>query len=321
MGRRSGILFGAALLVLTTVFVAISLTEVRSRLIHLVADEPMRLGLALVLMTSAVVWYSVSWSLVLGLIRSERLFNLKLIRFCLTTWPARYIPGTVPYHAARVLLASRLGVSKRAVGTSILYELVLGVSSATLIGFACVLFASGGSQVGDAYVLVVLPLAALPLLLQPGILLPVVNRMLLLLRREGFAREDVLDRRQTAVALISYCLVHLFNGLAFWVLITAVTDSPVGPVLALGVFSLASAAGVAVLFVPSGIGVREVVLVGLLSSQLSTTDALLVAGSARAVTVLADLTPLALIMLSGGVRRVLQFRRASEATLGASHTG
>jgi uncharacterized membrane protein YbhN (UPF0104 family) len=52
---------------------------------------------------------------------------------------------------------------------------------------------------------------------------------------------------------------------------------------------------VAVLFVPGGIGVREGVTALLLSSAVSPEQALLAAGAARALSLIADILPLALI--------------------------
>ena len=86
----------------------------------------------------------------------------------------------------------------------------------------------------------------------------------------------------------------------------------------MGVYSLAAAIGVAVIFVPSGIGVREGVIVALMSSVISPEEALLAAGATRAIATLADLVPLALLGVQQLASRTLRYLHSRPAASGPS---
>jgi uncharacterized membrane protein YbhN (UPF0104 family) len=82
----------------------------------------------------------------------------------------------------------------------------------------------------------------------------------------------------------------LSYGLSVWVLAVGVGATPLEALpLCLGGVALAMTLGVLVVIVPSGIGVREAIIVGALSPVLSSSDALAVALVARLVFTVADL--------------------------------
>lgn len=260
-------------------------------LLEQAAIRPELLLGAVFLMALAVLWYAFSWVLVLSQFQDNASFRWPLMRFFLLTWPVRYIPGTLPYYGVRVLMAERFGVTRRVVGASMIYELVLSVGSAAAMGVAGSTVGMGVTEsLGGFYALTMVPLLALPLLLQPKFLVPLTNRALALARRPVLL-DALLSGRQATISFLSYCLVHVFNGVAFFLVLSSLNAS-VSPITAVAVYSLAAAAGVLVIFVPSGIGVREAVVVALLGSTVSPETAVVAAGLTRAISVVADLVPL-----------------------------
>ena len=82
----------------------------------------------------------------------------------------------------------------------------------------------------------------------------------------------------------------VLNGLAFALLLDAFTELSLREmVIAAAAFNLAGAAGVAAVPVPSGIGVREAVLIGLLQSVVPLEVATAAAVVARAGGIALDL--------------------------------
>ena len=306
MKRPVLLLGGACLIVATAFFVVLNISGAVELLTAQVARRPELLLPCLALMCAAVVWYGLSWLLILRQLGVKGPGSSSLLRFFLLTWPARYIPGTVPYHATRVLMAERIGATRNTVLASIAYELILSVGSAAAIGLVGVTIGLGiGDSMGSLYVVGLLPLLMLPLFLHPAIFFSVTNRLLALARRQRFQAGQVLTARQIMVAFASYCVVHVLNGVAFYYCIVGLTGTSVSLLVAVGTFSLAAAIGVAAIFLPSGIGVREAAIVAVLSTSLSTEDALLVAATARAVSVVGDLLPFAGISLFSLLGKVL----------------
>jgi uncharacterized membrane protein YbhN (UPF0104 family) len=255
---------------------------------------PLVLATALVIL--AIVGWALCWSLILT--RIDRSVSLsRCVRTFAYTWLVRYLPGTVPYHVARVLAADSLGTSKVKVGASIAYETVLLLASGALIGCIGVLLGNGAEGSWLIYLAVVGSVAALPLVLRPQVLAPITNVMLRLARRSPIDAGSLLATRQAAAIFTLYTLVHVINGLAFVLVLNALNSGPVNPAFAVGVYTLAGVIGALVIFVPSGLGVREAVIVGLMSSAISPEEALLAAGAVRAVSIAADLLLLSVLGL------------------------
>jgi uncharacterized membrane protein YbhN (UPF0104 family) len=262
------------------------------------------------LIVLAIIGWGLCWAQVLQGLGGGRGVSNSL-RVFIYTWLGRYVPGTLPYHAARVLSAETLGVTRTKVAASIAYETVLLLGSGALVGAAGVLIGVGADESSLVYLLAALPLLSLPLLLRPTFLVPLANRILTLARREPIGREEILSSRQLLAAFAFYAAVHLINGLSFLLVIETTQEVSVNPALAIGAYSLAGVIGTAVIFVPSGIGVREAVLVALLSSTVAPEAALLAAGTARAISVLADLVPLAALGIIELARRILLRHRTA----------
>ena len=288
MMRLRYLLLAAGILI-AALFVARGASAGAARIDSLSSSELGLMALALGLGVGAVAGLGLAWIALLRFLKVPGL-GAAAFRLFAYTWLARYIPGTIPYHASRLMLAETVGASRGRVAASIAYETVLALSSAAAMGAIGVLLALGTDVDSSwTYLLAIVPLAALPVLLHPRLLVPAANRLLALARRAALTQEALLTHRQTSYVFVAYAVVHCLNGLAFYFVLQAVTDSAsVSLPLAVGVYGLSSAAGVAVPLVPSGLGVREAVIVGILGVSMPAETALVVAGAARAVSVAAD---------------------------------
>src|SRR5262249_32863213 len=124
--------------------------------------------------------------------------------------------------------------------------------------------------------------------LHPRVLNPLLNRLLKLAKRP--ALEQPLSGRVLASA-IAWCVVAwLFNGLQIWLLASRV-GAPLGTaaLLAVGGFAFAWSVGFLVVFAPAGVGVREVLLITLLTPAVGAGAATAVALVSRVVTTAGDL--------------------------------
>jgi glycosyltransferase 2 family protein len=251
---------------------------------------------AMLLISMAVVGWGLNWSLVLRGLGAKAGLSRSLSVF-LYTWLGRYVPGTVPYHASRILAAESLGTDKTKVGASIAYETVLMLGSGALLGCLGVLLGLGAGRGSLVYLLAAVPLASLPFALQPRVLVPLANRALRVAGRPDIGHDSFLTGRQTAASFLGYAGVHVVNGLSFVLVLMALNDGSVNPALAIGAYTLGGIAGAAAIFVPSGIGVREGVIVGLLSGVMAPEEALLAAAAARAISIVADLLPIGVVVV------------------------
>lgn len=205
----------------------------------------------------------------------------------------KYLPGSVWALAAQSELGRSVGVPRsRGLAASVI---AIGVNVVTglAIGVALVPSLAGGG-LGPTVGLVVVA-AVCASALSPPVLTRLVDLGLRIIRRPA------LDRRITwkgvIVASAWSVASWLCYGASVWMLAVAV-GAPAAETLPLclaGV-ALAMTVGFLVVVTPSGIGVREAVLVGALAPVLNRTDALAVALVARLLFTVADVLAAAVVL-------------------------
>jgi hypothetical protein len=181
---------------------------------------------------------------------------------------AKYIPGTVWQYAGRVALAQARGIPLRAVGISLPAELGANVAAAGALSA----FLLGGWGVPTAIAL--------------------LSVSVLLGRRPG---SDTVGATSAALragtaAVPPFAAAWLLIGGGFWLTADALIRVPAGDLLVyIGAFSAAWVVGLVAAYAPSGIGVREAMLVAILHGRIGSADALVIAAASRALLTLVDL--------------------------------
>ena len=273
--------------------------------ITLQRQNVLRLLLPMGLVVLGTVGAGLIWGFILTRLAGNSISLPACVRLFLYSWLGRYVPGTVPYHAARVLAAESLGTGKTKVGASIAYETVLLLGSGAFIGCLGALIGLGGQDSALLYLLAAIPLALLlPVVLQANVLVPITNRVLRLVRRPDIGPDSFLSGRQATAIFLGYALVHVVNGFAFVLVLAALDQGDINLAMAIGAYTLGGVIGAVAIFVPSGIGVREGVIVGLLSSAAPPEEALIAAATARAISIVADVLPAAVLLGLASLRHL-----------------
>jgi uncharacterized membrane protein YbhN (UPF0104 family) len=182
--------------------------------------------------------------------------------FC-ASWLGRYVPTSLPYFAGKVVMGSRLGHSRPALVASLVYENVLVLAIAAAVSCAALPLALSDASGPVWLALLGAAGAALLALLSPRVMSRAVAFGARVTRRpvpEGL----VLSRGGLASAATFAAVVVVANGLSFaFVLGSFVQLDGREVVASAAVFGLAGVAGTLALPVPSGLGVREAVIVAL----------------------------------------------------------
>jgi hypothetical protein len=118
-----------------------------------------------------------------------------------------------------------------------------------------------------------------------------------LLGSRWLERRTQLGRRQVRGAAVSYAVAYVAYGAVGVLVQVAVSGlhSPTYPLYVAGASCVAWAVGLVVVFAPSGVGVRELVYVWMLSGLYPRAELTAAAVTSRLVTVLAELTVLAVV--------------------------
>jgi uncharacterized membrane protein YbhN (UPF0104 family) len=143
-------------------------------------------------------------------------------------------------------------------------------------------------------------------LLVPSVINALLDRALRLLRRPGLDRP--LAGRDIARGVLWALAFWLVYGGHVWLLTVGLGADPLDALpVAIGGFAIAFSLGPLLVVLPAGAGVREAVLVVLLSGVLTTAEATAVALTSRAILVLTD----GLLALAAGAVHVFPRRRAT----------
>ncbi|MGL4173728.1 MAG: lysylphosphatidylglycerol synthase domain-containing protein [Actinomycetota bacterium] len=197
----------------------------------------------------------------------------------------KYVPGTVWTVLAQAEVAAKLGVPRRRTAVAGLLSVLLGAFAGLGVGLFALpaLLEAGGSSYW--VVLALVPVGVV--MLHPRVLNTGVGILLRVLRRDPLGQS--LSGRAIWVTMVSFLAGWLCLGGHIWVLAHDL-GADAGAVLVPGLFgyALAASVGMAIVFLPAGVGVREGVLVLLLTGPLDQAAALTVAVLSRFLITLCD---------------------------------
>jgi glycosyltransferase 2 family protein len=196
----------------------------------------------------------------------------------------KYLPGSVWQYAGRVTLGRSRGIPVQISLASIAVEVVASLVAAAVAAALALPLAYAFTAWAAALLLCGLVYAF------RGRIVSVGER----LAAPALARFDratvAASLRSVPVAVGGYIVTWGLYGTAFWLTANSLFGVPASDLLHyVGVFAVAWVAGYVVVFSPGGIGVREAVLVALLSGRLGEAHAIALAAASRLVLSAIDL--------------------------------
>ncbi|HYK82122.1 MAG TPA: lysylphosphatidylglycerol synthase domain-containing protein [Gemmatimonadales bacterium] len=223
---------------------------------------------------------------------SQQLSYDRALKIWLLVNLGRYIPGKVWSVAGLMVLAQRAGVDAWAAAASAVVIQALGIGTAVVVVAATTpsaesplrLVAAALAAAGTIGLLVWdRPAQVLARLVGPG------------------AAFRALPWRAAVRGGVLTLLSWVTYGVAFWLLARGLGLPPTLPVAtAAGVFALGYILGLLALFAPGGVGVRELVFIGLLTPSLGSGGAVALSVASRVLLTLTEAVgPLGLLLLTG----------------------
>jgi uncharacterized membrane protein YbhN (UPF0104 family) len=230
-------------------------------------------------------WVILGWGQSLGRPQAARIWLVSNL--------GRYLPGKVWSIAGLAVLASRAGVkSWAATGSAVAMQALAVGTGASVVAIAAPQTASP-LQLALAGVIAV---AFVWLLVSPT----GVSRVVSALRPQAEFRP--LDLRAAISAGLVTVLAWITYGVAFWLLANGVlANDALDLRSAIGVFAAGYIVGLLAIFAPGGVGVREAVLVALLTPRIGPGEALALAVASRLVLTLCEVVA-ALVVLPLSLR-------------------
>lgn len=225
------------------------------------------------------------------------------------SWMGRYIPGTVTWIAAKVYLASTWGISKSRLSVASLLEGASQVLALTFVGFILLGFDARFDAVSGPAKFGLIGLGLLVLIvLVPAVFNRLLGAAFKIIGRRPASHELRINGKAVGSAFGLYVIGGLIYGAASFFVIRSIAPEVVLSDIwfVIGAFSLASVAGMAAPFAPSGIGIKDGFQLVLLTTILPLEIAL-------AATILIRLWSVAIDILFLGMTTLLNHNHRREA--------
>ncbi len=222
---------------------------------------------------------------------------------------AKYLPGSIWPVLAQSELGADRGIPRSRTALSVLLGYAVMTCSGVVVAAVTLPFAAGATFARTFWVLLLIPVAVV--ILSPPVLNPLL-RLVLRLSRQPPLPQGV-SFMGLARAMMWAAAGWSCNGIMTYVLMRQLAGEPPGTFLvSIGGYALSWAVGFLAVFAPAGAGVREAVMIAILSTRTTTAIALTVALVTRALAVVADAVTVAAAAALVGRRRLRRLRAARE---------
>ncbi len=256
------------------------------------------------LFTGAVLVSGVLWGGLVNSLGSHKPISVsEAVRVHSLAWLFKYFPGQGGGLISKVVWGKKNGIERKAVLTSVLYENIFLASSSIILsvpflGFTILTEISGKSSLLVPFLLA---LGVFPFLI-PQVFSRVLVIGLKLIGRQPPTSDLALSGNKVLNNQLMFLIPRIINGLGF-VLIASIFIAPdfFDTIQLSGAYILGGIIGILAFFVPSGIGVREAVIVIATGSVLGTDIAVAAAIIARVCATLGDVL---VALIYGGLRGI-----------------
>lgn len=224
------------------------------------------------------------------------------VRVYLLSNLAKYIPGSIWGYASRPVLGRSAGLTLMGVGVSVVWEIGIAVVASLLLSVATIPFYPATVPAPIWQLVLVAALGCLV-----GLAPPIANRWIRLLRRnEADQTAAPFGWADFSLFLGAALGAHVLVGTAFFLFARSLADLDGSAWWSfVGLWSLSATAGLLVVVVPYGFGVKEGLVALLLQPFLPIEAAALVAVASRLWTIAGDLLAAGIVALAFAISRFL----------------
>ncbi|UOQ89812.1 lysylphosphatidylglycerol synthase domain-containing protein [Agromyces endophyticus] len=264
---------------------------------------------AIVLFAVAVPLSGLLWWQMLRMLTTTRVRVLEVVAVQCLSWILKYVPGQVGSVANKLVWAHGRGISKSLVAITFVYENAF-LLTASIVPSVAILLASLGSQIfvdnATSLLLPLLVLIPFVVIANPRWFHWIVSQLIRRTLKREVPAEYFLSSRQGLLLQLEFFVPRALNGIGFLFVGASVLDLAPNTWLPLAsAYVLAGAIGILAFFVPSGLGVREAVIVLIASQYMPTAQAVVLALLSRLFATAAD----ALVAALYGILRLIDRKK------------
>jgi hypothetical protein len=269
--------------------------------------HPVSAAVSFVAVLLGLVAGAMSWQALLDDM-GDRVGPARGSQVCLVGQLGKYVPGSVWAYLLQMELGKRYGVGRARVFAASLFAAGVGVVASLVLGVAALPVVTQGHR-PLLWLFLLLPIGLV--CLHPRVMTALASFVFRVLRKPPLAHKLSYSAvaRSFGWALASYS----FFGLHLWLLANSLVNPGVSLIiLCAGTIAIGMTAGLFAVFLPSGVGVREAVVVAALATVVSSGQATGLAFASRTIFTVGDLL---VAGIAAVVAVVVRRRAASRAPL------
>jgi uncharacterized membrane protein YbhN (UPF0104 family) len=247
---------------------------------------------SLIFFSSAVIISGTLWGMIINRISKNQISLKEFSKIHISSWLLKYIPGQVGSFFRKLHWGNKNNLTKKVITASFIYENVFLIVSSLLLSIPIIsilLFKDIQNNI-TTFLPLILVIPLIIGLFNRKVLFVILNKLLKFFNRKPIKKDLLLSNKNILFFIVSYALPRLINGLGFVLIahsIIGITSGEIIPFIA--IYTLAGIIGLLAIFVPSGIGVREGIIVLLLSNYTGTTEAVVISIYARFLSTISDI--------------------------------
>lgn len=223
--------------------------------------------LATMVRTCSLLVLPLSWQTLLNHFMDRKLTRDKLYMIYAKSWLGRYIPGKVAWIGGKIYFAAQEKIDTNVAVITSFLDSVLQVFSCMLVGVVFFIFTDTTQVSPDTVRMLYLMTVVMIIVLIPPVFNRIVSIGYKVLKRKELGKEYWMDTKTltkgTSLVVLSKLVSGIGTSCIIWALYPELTFSQF--VFSIGVFSVSTAIGMAALFAPAGLGVKESMQLLLLS--------------------------------------------------------
>lgn len=275
----------AAGVLLTLIFLTKALGESAGKISSFSISSISLLSISVALLSSSTFLRALVWRRIVTLLEPEsRLPLSSSIKIFMYSWISRYIPGRVAPILSKVHFGYKDEPSQKTLLMSGVLETIIPLTSGILLSLLFLPFLGSENLLSNTLVVILFSVVSLffTFFIDSKLFYKILNIILERIGREPVTERAGLSHPQTFLFIIGFGVIQLLRGVAFFFFVASI--SPIGIGLMpqmIGLFIVATMAGVITLLMPGGIGVVEGVLFIGLQSFIPQSIALKIAVMSR----------------------------------------
>jgi glycosyltransferase 2 family protein len=227
---------------------------------------------------------------------------------CLVGQLGKYVPGSVWAYLLQMELGKRYGVGRARVFAASLFAAGVGVVASLVLGVAALPVVTEGHR-DLLWLFLLLPVGLV--CLHPRVMTKLASLVFRVLRKPPL--DHTLSVSAVAKSFGWAIASYVCFGLHLWLLANSLVNPGVGLLLlCVGTIAIGMTAGLFAVFLPSGVGVREAVVVAALATVVTSGQATGLAFASRTIFTVGDLLVAGLAALVAVLVRRRAARMAAE---------